>query len=137
MFEILTGKQLFDVPATAGKAPPPSSLRPEVPPEVDRIVGKALQELPDDRYQTAREMRDDLERLLTAPPERIDDYLMRLFGKDRMLERTDVLSLLRRRTPVTPWTATPSPSSSLVSLPLGSSTAPEPGGDSPRRFHPT
>ena len=137
MFEILTGKQLFDVPATAGKAPPPSSLRPEVPPEVDRIVGKALQVLPDDRYQTAREMRDDLERLLTSQPERIDDYLVRLFGKDRMLERTDVLSLLRRRTPVTPWSATPSPSSSLVSLPLASSTAPEPGGDSPRRFPPT
>ena len=136
MFEILTGKQVADVPWTAGEPPPPSSLRPEVPPEVDRIVRKALQVSPDDRYQTAREMRGDLERLLTSPPERIDDYLVRLFGKDRMLERTDVLSLLRRRTPVTPWSATPSSWSSLVSLPLGSSTAPEPGGDSPGRFHP-
>jgi serine/threonine protein kinase len=118
MFEILTGKQLF-VRATematyravaAGEAPPPSSLRPEVPPEVDRIVGKALRVSPDDRYQTAREMRGDLERLLTSPAERIDDYLVRLFGKDRMLERIDVLSLRRRSTPVTPWSATPSPS---------------------------
>jgi serine/threonine protein kinase len=139
MFEILTGKQLF-VRATrmgtlyalaAGEVQPPSSLRPEVPPEVDRIVGKALQVSPDDRYQTAREMRSDLERLLTSPPERIDDYLVRLFGRDRMLERTDVLSLLRGRTPVAPWRATPSPSTSLVP------TAPEPGVDSARRFPPT
>jgi Protein kinase domain len=110
MFEILTGKQLFArateignyCALTADDAPPPSSLRPEVPPEVDRIVGKALRMSPDDRYQTAREMRGELERLLTSPPERIDDYLVRLFGKDRMLERTDVLSLLRCRTSVTP-----------------------------------
>jgi serine/threonine protein kinase len=137
MFEILTGKRFCDLPVTGGTAPRPSSLRPEVPPEVDRIVGKALQMLPDDRYQTAREMRGDLERLLTSQPERIDDYMVRLFGKDRMLERTDVLSLIRRRTPVTPWSATPSPSSNLVpTVPLASSTAPEPGGDSPRRFHP-
>ena len=142
MFEILTGKQLFAratpmgtlCALAGGEVPLPSSLRPEVPPEVDRIVVKALQVSPDDRYQTAREMRGDLERLLTSPPERIDDYLVRLFGKDRMVERTDVLALLRRRTPVTPWSATPSPSSSLVpTVPLASSTAPEPGGDPPRR----
>jgi serine/threonine protein kinase len=147
MFEILTGKQLFArateiatyCAVTADDAPPPSSLRPEIPPELDRIVGKALRVSPDDRYQTAREMRGDLERLLTSPPERIDDYLVRLFGKDRMLERTDVLSLLRRPTPVTPWSATPSPSSSLVpTLPLATgSAAIEPGGDSPRGSPPT
>jgi serine/threonine protein kinase len=131
MFEILTGKQVFDRGVIRAEVPPPSSLRPEVPPEVDRIVAKALQVSPDDRYQTAGEMRRDLERLLTSPSERIDDYLVRLFGKDRMLERTDVLSLLRRRTPVTPWSATPSPSSGLVP------TLPEPGSDSSRRFPPT
>jgi eukaryotic-like serine/threonine-protein kinase len=140
MFEIPTGKQLF-VRATqmatyyavaAGEAPPPSSLRPEVPSEVDRIVAKALRVSPDERYQTAREMRGDLERLLTSPPERIDDYLVTLFGRDRMLERTNVLSLLRRHTPVTPWSATPSPSSGLVpTLPLATdSTAPESGARS-------
>jgi serine/threonine protein kinase len=147
MFEILTGKQLF-VRATqmatycavaTGEAPPPSSLRPEVPPEVDRIVAKALRVSPEDRYQTAREMRGDLERLLTSPPERIDDYLVRLFGRDRMLERTNVLSLLRRRTPVTPWSSTPSPSSGLVpTVPLATgSTAPERADHSPPRSPPT
>ncbi|HEX4992843.1 MAG TPA: serine/threonine-protein kinase [Rubrobacteraceae bacterium] len=146
MFEILTGKQLF-VRASpmgtlyalaAGEVPPPSTLRPEVPPEVDRIVGKALQVSPEDRYQTAREMRVDLERLLTSPPEHIDDYLVRLFGRERMLERTDVLSLFRRRTPVTPWSATPSPSAGLVpTVPNASPTTPEPGSDSPRRFPPS
>jgi serine/threonine protein kinase len=147
MFEMLTGKELrgwvteMATPraGAAGEVPPPSSLRPEVPPEVDRIVGKALRVSPDDRYQTAREMRGDLERLLIFPRERIDDYLVRLFGKDRMLERTDILSHLRRRTPVTPWSATPSSSSSLVpSLTLAAgSTAHERGGDFPRRSPPT
>ena len=143
MFELLTGRQLF-VRATematyravaAGEVPAPSFLRPEVPPEVDRILRKALRVLPDDRYQSAREMRTDLERLLTSPPGRLDDFLVRLFGRDRMLERTDVFSLIRGRTPVTPWGATPLPSPSLVHTPplATDSTAPEPWSDSPRR----
>jgi serine/threonine protein kinase len=143
MFEVLTGKQLFGRATqmasyralAAGEVPPPSSLRPEVPAEVDRIVGKALQVSPDDRYQTAREMRRDLERLMTSQPERIDDYMVRLFGKARMLERTDVLALLRRRTSVTHWSETPSPSPSLVpTRPLApDSSAAELGRDYPRR----
>lgn len=147
MFELLTGKQLFaratgtgPYCALAGDAPAPSSLRREVPLEVDRIVAKALQVSPGDRYQTAREMRSDLERLMTSPPERIDDYMLRLFGQTRMLERTDVFSLLRRRTLVTPWSAMPSPSSSSLvpTLPLtNGSTAPDSGADSLGRSPPT
>jgi serine/threonine protein kinase len=147
MFELLTGKQLFaratgtgPYCALAGDAPAPSSLRREVPLEVDRIVAKALQVSPGDRYQTAREMRSDLERLMTSPPERIDDYMLRLFGQTRMLERTDVFSLLRRRTLVTPWSAIPSPSSSspAPTLPLANgSTAPDSGADSLRRSPPS
>jgi serine/threonine protein kinase len=138
MYEVLTGKQLFAratrmstwYAMSSGEVPPPSAVRPEIPPEVDRIVVKALQVSPEHRYQTAREMRGDLERLLISPPERIDDYLVKLFGKERMLERIDVRTLLRRRTPVTPWSTTPT-SSSLV--PAG----PEPRGDSSERFRPT
>jgi eukaryotic-like serine/threonine-protein kinase len=40
--------------------PPPSKQNPMVPPELDRIVGKALKKLPADRYQTADELSADL-----------------------------------------------------------------------------
>jgi tetratricopeptide (TPR) repeat protein len=40
--------------------PPPSKQNPMVPPELDRIVGKALKKLPAERYQTADELSADL-----------------------------------------------------------------------------
>lgn len=46
--------------------PPPSQTRPEVPPELDAIVLKALQRDPQNRYQTAQEMARDLDQFLAA-----------------------------------------------------------------------
>lgn len=48
----------------AAKVSPPSQLNPDVPPELDRIVLRALAREPDDRYQTAAELADDLARFL-------------------------------------------------------------------------
>jgi beta-lactam-binding protein with PASTA domain/serine/threonine protein kinase len=70
LYEMLTGKVPFtgdsaieiamkhvnDVPAA------PSSLRPEIPFELDQIVLRALAKDPGDRYQTAEEFIEDLER---------------------------------------------------------------------------
>ena len=70
LYEMLTGKVPFtgdsaieiamkhvnDAPA------PPSSLRPEIPFELDQIVLRALAKDPGDRYQTAEEFIEDLER---------------------------------------------------------------------------
>ena len=41
----------------------PSSLRPELPHELDLVVTRALAKDPDERYQSAEEMDADLERL--------------------------------------------------------------------------
>ncbi len=71
LYELLTGKTPFDgeTPveiamkhlSTAPK--PPSALRPDVPPELDMVVMRALAKNPDDRYQSADEMEGDLDRV--------------------------------------------------------------------------
>jgi serine/threonine-protein kinase len=76
LYELLTGKTPFD-----GETPveiamkhlsqtpkPPSKLRPDVPPELDMVVLRALSKNPDDRYQDADEMEADLERVARGRP---------------------------------------------------------------------
>jgi serine/threonine-protein kinase len=46
----------------------PSRLNPDVPPALESIVMKAMAKNPDNRYQTAQEMREDLLRALHGRP---------------------------------------------------------------------
>ena len=76
LYEMLTGK----VPFTGDSAieiamkhvneppAPPSSLRPEISPDLDQIVLRALAKDPADRYQTAEEFIEDLERFEAGLP---------------------------------------------------------------------
>jgi len=66
-YQMLTGRLPFQGDHIAAlmraiEAPPPSlrDLRPEVPEDLERIVYKALAKLPENRYQSAAELRDDL-----------------------------------------------------------------------------
>ncbi|MDQ4018998.1 MAG: PASTA domain-containing protein, partial [Actinomycetota bacterium] len=76
LYEMLTGKTPFngDTPVEIAmkhlnEAPrPPSELRPEVPPELDQIVLRALAKDPHERYQTAEEFSADLDRLEAGLP---------------------------------------------------------------------
>jgi eukaryotic-like serine/threonine-protein kinase len=71
LYEMLTGqvpftgdspveiamKHLSDTPR------PPSLLRPEIPPDLDMVVLRALAKSPEDRFQTAEEMDEELQRV--------------------------------------------------------------------------
>src|SRR6266545_4284659 len=72
LYESLTGQMLYleeDLPKLLDQVrrahiPPPSSVRPEIPPQLDKIVMHALAREQDDRYQSAGDLAHDLERFL-------------------------------------------------------------------------
>ncbi|GAB2494936.1 Stk1 family PASTA domain-containing Ser/Thr kinase [Luteococcus sediminum] len=74
LYELLVGRPPFigDSPVSVAyqhvrEAPaPPSQLDPQLTPSMDAIVLKSLAKDPDERYQSAREMRDDIARLLAG-----------------------------------------------------------------------
>ncbi|MFE7525068.1 Stk1 family PASTA domain-containing Ser/Thr kinase [Kitasatospora sp. NPDC057542] len=76
LYELLTVRPPFvgDSPVAVAyqhvreEPQPPSVFDPEVRPEIDAIVLKALAKDRDYRYQTADEMRDDIERFLDGLP---------------------------------------------------------------------
>jgi serine/threonine-protein kinase len=88
LYELLTGRPPFtgDSPVAIAyqhvreNPVPPSRVDPDVPPWADAIVLKAMAKSPSDRYQTAADMRADLQRaasgmpVAAAPPTRLDMY---------------------------------------------------------------
>jgi beta-lactam-binding protein with PASTA domain len=76
LYEMLTGR----VPFTGDSAieiamkhlndwpKPPSKIRPEIPEEIDHIVLRALAKAPEERYQSAAEFIEDLERVEAGLP---------------------------------------------------------------------
>jgi eukaryotic-like serine/threonine-protein kinase len=71
LYQMATGKVPFDGTSTAAVMAsilrdvpePPIRTNPELPTELGRIIGKALEKDPDLRYQSASDLRSDLKRL--------------------------------------------------------------------------
>ncbi len=74
LYETLTGQMLYldeDLHKLLDKVrraeiPPPSTLRNDIPPQLDAIVMRALSKQPEGRYSSAADMAHELERFLHA-----------------------------------------------------------------------
>jgi serine/threonine protein kinase len=93
LWELLAGRKLFrgktelDTLKNVAEmeVPAPSSIRGDVPPELDRIVARALARDPAQRYPTGQALADDLDRLLEAlrhQPRALPELLHELFGAE-------------------------------------------------------
>jgi serine/threonine protein kinase len=93
LYELVTARRLFKGDndyhtmsmIVEGTVPPPSTLRPELPPELDEIIMRALAKAPAARYQSAYDLRNALETLATEHELRttakaVGDYLASVFG---------------------------------------------------------
>jgi eukaryotic-like serine/threonine-protein kinase len=83
LYELLTSRPPFSGDTTESviyqhvreNPVPPSQIDPEVPAAIDAIVLKAMSKNPDNRYQTAAEMRADVLRAISGEPVRATPLL--------------------------------------------------------------
>jgi hypothetical protein len=89
LYELALGQRLFRGPAEIvmkriadEKVAPPTALKRDFPPALELIVMRALEKRPEDRYQTAEEMRVDLEEFLADEGLRTGSRRMALYMKE-------------------------------------------------------
>ena len=118
LFELLSGRRLregedFEQLASQLRLPPdklPGDLRDDVPPEVDRIVARALAPVPAERYPHAEGLRDDLAAVLATLNPRISRdtvaaFLKQLFMAEQVSETELAQGLLTEAAPPRPDSA--------------------------------
>jgi serine/threonine protein kinase len=100
LYEWLTGYKLFTGDSEVailksisdGKIYGPSYFKPDIPPEVEQVVMRALQKDRERRYASAWEMQQDLERVMGQFPFRpssihLSNFLKQLFASELEEER--------------------------------------------------
>jgi serine/threonine protein kinase len=104
LYEITVGKRLFRGPAqdvvkrlVEGTIEPPTFARRNFPPALEAIVMRTLEKHPEDRYQTAYDLADDLESFLRdeklhSGPVRIARYLDMLATASGGSRRPELIS---------------------------------------------
>ena len=93
LFELATSRRLFKgdndfltmAAIVEGEIHPPSTFRPDLPPRLDAIIMRALARAPVDRFQTANDLRAELESFAIESELRISakplaDYMAKIFG---------------------------------------------------------
>lgn len=95
LYELTVGRRLFQAETeiaiirkiTSGGFPPPTSVHPSYPGELEAIVMRALQLSPDARYDTARDLQIDLEEFareykLAISSARLASFMEELFDEE-------------------------------------------------------
>jgi serine/threonine-protein kinase len=75
LYEMITGTRAFDSPSAAGlvgailerEPPPMAAANPGTPPALVRLVTRCLRKSPDDRWESARDVADELRWIGTLP----------------------------------------------------------------------
>ncbi len=109
LWEALTGRRLFtaDEPMTimlrvCEETPPPPSRFVSVPPEVDALVMRALAKGADERYGSAREFADAIERTMApASPRTVARWVQSTLG-ERLAALEAAMEAAARATPGLP-----------------------------------
>ncbi|MBN2723505.1 MAG: serine/threonine protein kinase [Deltaproteobacteria bacterium] len=97
LYEMLTMERLFKGESETvlmekvrkSEINPPSSINRRISPELDAVVMKALAREREDRYQTAREFSEDIDRLLEPykfKPQELSDLMKRIFPDEFQAE---------------------------------------------------
>ncbi len=108
LFELTTGHRLFSgalesrilASLLREEVPPPSTIVPDYPKELDQICVRATRFDPSERFATAEEMRRELVRFQRTwardvlPEQDLKLWMHQLFA-DRIVEKGDLLSRLR------------------------------------------
>jgi hypothetical protein len=114
LYEMLTGQAPFTGPTPVAIAyrhvqdnpTPPRALNPDVPVSLERVCLKAMAKRPEDRYQTALEMRQDLERARAGAPVAagipLPSQQTQVLGSGRGSPADAKTTVLDRRAAVTP-----------------------------------
>lgn len=104
-YELLTGRRMVERDNEVGVLmalmnqdnPPPSSLRADIPSALDAIVLKAIARDREQRYQSAAELRGDLERFLSTSPitgsSQLAHYMTTVFGAAWVEKKSNIPTL--------------------------------------------
>lgn len=93
LYEVLAGRPAFDADCAMDivlqvierEPEPPSRFQPQVPADLERICARCLEKRAEDRYQTAQELADDLDRFIRGEP--IEARRPTLIGRARRWAR--------------------------------------------------
>ena len=101
LWQLLTGQRMEDVrTASAATAPAPSTHNPEVSPQLDAVVARALASNPTERHQTAGELQEALRPFVPTsflPEPALAELLARHFdvSRERRMLAAEVAQAMR------------------------------------------
>jgi serine/threonine protein kinase len=125
LWEIVARRKLYDDADTLSvlnrigrdDAPSVRTVRPEISPELDAIIARALRRDPDERYATADEMRVDLERFVRSKMDaETDTALARILEEAFASTRAHVRARIKAFLAMVPNTEPGTPSASRIGV---------------------